>query len=110
HGERNWLILSVIACVLGMASKESMVTAPLMIVAYDRVFIFDSWKETWRRRMQLYVPLAATWMVLAALVWSGPRFRSAGFSSGVSPWLYLLNQAQMIVRYIRLSIWPSGLA
>ena len=109
HSERNWLILSVIACVLGMGSKESMVTAPLMVVAYDRIFVFDTWKETWQRRLQFYVPLAATWMVLAALVWSGPRFRSAGFSSGVSPWIYLLNQAQMIVRYLRLAIWPRGL-
>ena len=110
HGDPKWRAVAVVACVLGMASKESMVTAPLMIVAYDRVFVFNTWKETWQRRVQFYIPLAATWMVLAALVWSGPRFRSAGFSSGVSPWVYLLNQAQMIVRYLRLAIWPRGLA
>jgi tetratricopeptide (TPR) repeat protein len=105
----RWLIVAVVSCVLGMASKESMVTAPLMIVVYDRIFIFNTWKETWRRRWQFYVPLAATAVVLAALVWSGPRVRSAGFSSGVSPWLYLLNQAHMIVRYLRLAIWPRDL-
>ena len=105
----RWRIVAVVSCVLGMASKESMVTAPLMIVAYDRIFIFNTWKETWQRRGQFYVPLAATGMVLAALIWSGPRFRSAGFESGVSPWTYLLNQAQMIVRYLRLAIWPRGL-
>jgi tetratricopeptide (TPR) repeat protein len=109
HEEWKWRPVAVVACVLGMASKESMVTAPLVVAAYDRVFVFDTWKETWRRRAQFYVPLAATWMVLAALVWSGPRFRSAGFSAGVSPWMYLLNQAQMIVRYLRLAIWPRGL-
>jgi tetratricopeptide (TPR) repeat protein len=109
HSDKGWLTLSVIACVLGMASKESMVTAPLMIVVYDRIFVFRTWRETWQRRAVFYVPLAATWMVLAALIWSGPRFRSAGFSSGVSPWIYLLNQAQMIVRYLRLAIWPRGL-
>jgi protein O-mannosyl-transferase len=109
HGDPKWRAVAVIACVLGMASKESMVTAPLMIVAYDRIFVFSTWKETWQRRVQFYIPLAATWMVLAALVWSGPRFRSAGFLSGVSPWVYLLNQAQMIVRYLRLAIWPRGL-
>jgi len=108
-GEPKWRLLAVVSCALGMASKESMVTAPLMIMLYDRTFIFNTWKETWQRRATIYVPLAATWMVLAALVWSGPRFRSAGFSSGVSPWTYLLNQAQMIVRYLRLAIWPRGL-
>ena len=28
------------ACALGMGTKESMVTAPLMVVLYDRVFLF----------------------------------------------------------------------
>ena len=104
-----WFIVAVISCVLGMASKESMVTAPFMILVYDRVFVFGTFKEAWRRRWPLYVSLAATWVVLAALIWQGPRFRSAGFSSGVSPWTYLLNQAVMIVRYLRLAVWPSGL-
>ena len=48
----RWLVVAVVvACVLGMASKESMVTAPLMIVVYDRIFVFSTWKETWRRRV-----------------------------------------------------------
>jgi tetratricopeptide (TPR) repeat protein len=105
----GWRIVAVAAAALGMASKESMVTAPVVVAVFDRIFVYRSWKETWQRRGGLYVPLAATWMVLAALIWSGPRFRSAGFSSGVSPWTYLLNQTQMIVRYLRLSIWPRGL-
>ena len=105
----GWLVVAVISCVLGMASKESMVTAPFMVLVYDRVFVFDTLKEAWRRRWPFYVSLAATWIVLAALIWSGPRFRSAGFSAGVSPWTYLLNQARMIVRYLRLAVWPSGL-
>jgi protein O-mannosyl-transferase len=46
---------------------------------------------------------------LAALLWSGPRPHSAGFSSGASPWTYLLNQTVMIVRYLRLAVWPSSL-
>ena len=80
-----------------------------MILVYDRIFVFGTFKEAWRRRWPLYVSLAATWVVLAVLIWQGPRFRSAGFSSGVSPWSYLLNQAVMIVRYLRLAVWPSGL-
>ena len=106
---RRWRVLAVLSCALGMACKESMVTAPLMILVYDRVFLFGTLKETWQRRWRFYAALAATWIVLAALIWSGPRFRSAGFSSGVSAWTYLLNQTLMIVRYLRLAIWPSGL-
>jgi tetratricopeptide (TPR) repeat protein len=104
-----WPGLAVVSCVLGMASKESMVTAPFVILVYDRVFVFGTFKEAWRRRWPFYASLAATWVVLAVLIAQGPRFRSAGFSAGVSAWTYLLNQALMIARYLRLAIWPSGL-
>jgi protein O-mannosyl-transferase len=92
-----------------MACKESMVTAPVLVALYDRVFIFDSIKAAVKERWQLYAGLAFTWLVLALLVSSGPRIHSAGFSSGVSAWTYLLNQAVMIVRYLRLAVWPSSL-
>jgi protein O-mannosyl-transferase len=105
----RWLAGAVVACALGMGSKESMVTAPLMVVLYDRVFLFESLRSAWRRRWAFYLALAATWLPLAALVASGPRFRSAGFSAGVSPWTYLLNQTLMIVHYLRLAVWPRGL-
>jgi len=105
----RWLVLSVVSCALGMASKESMVTAPLMILVYDRIFVFATLREAWQRRWRFYLSLAATWIVLAALLASGPRFRSAGFTSGVSSWTYFLNQTLMIVRYLRLAIWPAGL-
>src|SRR4029453_9133238 len=34
---------------------------------------------------------------------------TAGFSVAVRPWTYLLNQVEMIARYLRLSFWPSPL-
>lgn len=62
-----------------------------------------------RTRWALYAGLAATWIVLAAVLWSGPRLHSAGFSTNVSPWTYLLNQTVMITRYLRLALWPRSL-
>ena len=63
-----------------------------------------------RRRWPYYAGLCATWLVLVALLWSSPRGDSAGFAgASVSPWTYLLNQSVMIVRYLRLAIWPRGL-
>ena len=57
-----------------------------------------------------YAALCATWLVLVALLWSSPRGDSAGFAgASVSPWTYLLNQSEMIVRYLRLAFWPRGL-
>jgi len=104
-----WQAAAVVACALGMGCKESMVTAPLMIALYDRVFVFDSLKEGFRARWRFYAALAVTWLELAALMWTGPRIHSAGFSTGIQPWTYLLNQAVMVVQYLRLSVWPRSL-
>jgi tetratricopeptide (TPR) repeat protein len=105
----RWLVTAVAACAAGMACKESMVTAPVMVVLYDRAFVFGSMREAVRRRGRFYAGLATTWLILAALLSSGPRMYSAGFSTGVSPWTYLLNQSVMIVRYLRLVLWPRSL-
>jgi protein O-mannosyl-transferase len=104
-----WELGAVLLCSAGMASKESMATVPLIVVAYDRTYLYDSWKEAWRNRRRLWFCLAATWLVLVLLLWSDPRGGSAGFESGVTPWTYLLNQTLMITRYLRLAICPQGL-
>ena len=107
---RLWTVACVTACALGMATKETMVTAPLAVVLYDRIYLFASFKDALRQRRVLYAGLAATWLVLAALIWQGPRSLSAGLSaSGGSVSTYLINQAVMIVRYIRLAVWPTDL-
>ncbi len=107
--QRRWPIAAVALCAAGMACKESMVTAPVMVVLYDRAFVFGSLKEAFARRWWLYAGLAATWVVLLLLLQSGARINSAGFSAGVGVWTYLLNQTVMIVRYLYLAIWPWSL-
>jgi Flp pilus assembly protein TadD len=107
--KRMWQSLAVVSCALGMLCKESMATAPVMVALYDRVFAFDSWRDAVRDRLRLYVGLAATWLVFVAVVLSGARSSVAGFSSGVSPWTYLLNQTVVIAHYLRLAFWPRGL-
>jgi hypothetical protein len=105
----RWSAIAVGTCAAGMACKESMATAPLMVALYDRVFLFDSFKQAIKARRRLYAGLSLSWLVVAVMMWSGPRVHSAGFSSGVSPWTYLLNQSVMIVRYLRLAFWPRDL-
>ena len=107
--KRAWQALAVVSCALGMLCKESMATAPVMVVLYDRVFAFDSWRDAVRNRLLLYVALAATCLIFVAIILGGARSGVAGFSSGVSPWTYLLNQTMVIAHYLRLSFWPKGL-
>jgi Flp pilus assembly protein TadD len=112
HGPRHrvpWSVAAVVFCALGMATKETMVTAPLLVLLIDRAFVFSSFSQAFVARGRLYAGLAATWGVLAALMLTGARADSVGFSLGVSSWTYLLNQAVIITDYLRRSIWPYPL-
>jgi protein O-mannosyl-transferase len=106
---RAWRAIAVVSCIAGMACKESMVTAPVVVMLYDVIFVFESPRKAIGERWRFYAALCTSWVLLAALVWSGPRVYTAGFSTGVSPWTYLLNQTVMIPRYLHLAIWPRDL-
>lgn len=104
-----WPAFAVLCAAIGMTSKESMATAPLVVLAFDAIFVSRSPRRALADHRRLYVGLAASWIVLAAINIGGPRFRSAGLGSGVSPFTYLLNQGEMIVTYLKLTVWPSPL-
>jgi tetratricopeptide (TPR) repeat protein len=106
-----WQAAAVAACLLGMGTKEAMVTAPIMVLLYDRVFVSASLREALRRRRVLYACLAATWLLPAALLIlsGGGRGAAAGFARGMTAWQYARTQFGVIVRYLRLSFWPSPL-
>ncbi len=108
---RGWPILAVAACVLGMASKEVMVSAPLMVLLYDRTFVAGSFRDAWRQRRGLYAGLAASWLLLGYLVAStgGNRGGSIGFGIGVDWWAHAATQFRAVTRYLELSLWPSPL-
>ncbi len=106
-----WLTLSVLACLAGMATKEVMVTAPVLALLYDRTFLAGSFAGAWRQRRGYHLALAATWLLLAVVLagGGGTRGAAAGFGLGVSPWAYLLTQSDALVLYLRLSLWPHPL-
>ena len=105
-----WLVLSVLACLLGMGAKEVMVSAPLIVLLYDRTFRAGSFRAAWRRRGWYYAALAATWLPLAVLASrSGNRGATMGVGSGVGVGDYWRTQLPALTHYLRLAIWPQPL-
>jgi Flp pilus assembly protein TadD len=104
-----WYAAAVLACLLGIASKEILVTAPLLVLLYDRTFLAGSFAAVWRRRWGLYVGLAATWCLLAYLVLSTSLIGRQAELGAPDPWSYARSQPGVIVHYLRLSVWPSRL-
>jgi tetratricopeptide (TPR) repeat protein len=111
HRPRLWFGLSVVACALGMMCKEVMVSAPVMVLLYDRAFDSGSFRESWRRHWTLYLGLAATWVVLGLVLASGqlPATLGTMHRLGLSWWQYLLTEPGVILHYLRLSVWPRPL-
>jgi tetratricopeptide (TPR) repeat protein len=105
-----WRLASIFCCLAGMATKEVMVSAPLMVLLYDRTFVAGTFREAWRQRWKFYLGLAGTWLLLGYLMTTGNgRGGTVSFGGGISAWTYALTQFRAIVHYLRLSIWPQPL-
>ncbi len=113
---RWWYTAAVIFCALGMGSKAVMVTAPVVILLYDRVFLSPSIIQTLRRRWTLHLGLGATWGVLWAcgavhsVLSPAAKGTHVGFGfAGVTPLDYAFTQFGSLVHYLGLSVWPYPL-
>lgn len=107
----RWLAAGVVCCALGMTAKEVMVSAPLLVLLYDRTFVAGSFRAAWQARRLFYGALALTWLPLAWLVASTHgRGGTAGTDvAGMNAWTYLLTQCDAIPRYLGLAFWPRPL-
>jgi tetratricopeptide (TPR) repeat protein len=126
---RLWTVAAVVSCALGIGSKQTMVTAPIIVCLWDWIFMLPSdpgsrttdpgsrttdpenASSPSQSRRWLYGGLAATWIILAALVATERWPHSIGFArEGWTPWTYLLTQSGVIVQYVRLAFTASPLA
>jgi len=106
HG-RLWAMAAVVACALGMGTKETMVTAPVAVLLYDWVFVARSGRDL-AGRWRLHSALLLTWTVLVVLIATTAHDAARDFDDGKTlP--YLLAQPRIILHYLRLVFWPDEL-
>jgi len=107
-GRIVWASLATVACLAGMASKEVMVSAPIVVLLFERTFLVGSFAQAWRRSWPLYVALAGSWTLLWALNANGPRSVSSGFHLGVPAHVWWFTQAKVLMMYLKLVVvpWP----
>jgi len=107
-----WYVAAVAACWLGMGSKEVMVTAPVVVALYDRVFLSDSWKSLFKARGWVYLGFlpAILWMFFQVLTTSNTFAveRDVSEWNHFTRWEYLRSQPRSILHYFRLVVWPTG--
>ncbi len=103
-----WYVLSATACLLGMGTKEVMVSAPLMVLLYDRAFVSRSFREAWTGHRRLYLGLASSWLLLGYLM-AALHHPGIGYGLECTWWGYALTECRAVVQYLRLALWPHPL-
>jgi Flp pilus assembly protein TadD len=109
-----WLAASLVTCLIGMGSKEVMVSAPLMVLLIDAVLVtgggLGGIGAALKSRPKYYGAMFATWLLLGALILSTRnRGGSMGYGIEVTLGQYLLTQGPAIAHYLRLVFWPAPL-
>jgi Tfp pilus assembly protein PilF len=108
---------AVIATIAGMLTKESMFTAPLLIVMLHVVVMGGTWKRaTWQALphlvCMLIIPVLA---LLTSHAQSGSGNVAAAMqiaASSKDPAYqahYFLTQLGVMLEYVRLIVWPQGM-
>lgn len=109
---RRWMNAALIACGIGMGTKEVIVTAPVVLFIYDCLFAPSGWREVLRQRWKIYTALFLTWGIFAMLFIMGMTLameKGLSLVSVISPWRYALTQSAVILHYFRLSFAPLSL-
>lgn len=113
HGAQRplrWQAAAAAACLAGAGCKETIATAPIAVLLWDRAFVFPSLAAALRARRGFYAGLAMTWLLLGAMLAFAGQSLAGGFATArVSWWTYFLNQPRMIARYLGLTVWPGPL-
>ncbi|HEY6358449.1 MAG TPA: tetratricopeptide repeat protein, partial [Vicinamibacterales bacterium] len=110
-GRRGWLVVSIVAWLLALASKEVAVMFPFVILAYDRLVCPGSKEDRRWRLMHLHLPvyLCALIAVVVRLV----VFAQVENASGIRViWPYALAEIDVVRRYLLLLLMfdPNGQA
>lgn len=103
-----WLGVSVAACFAGMCCKESMLTAPIVVLLYEWAIVGVGFRAALRRHTPYYAVLAASWLLVGWLM-IGLSGRGVGHTAEVTAWNYALTQTKALCTYLRLAGWPAPL-
>ncbi len=106
-----WHLAAVCAMLLGTGVKEVIVTAPIMVLLFDLIFIRPgSLKAALSRSRLLYAGLFLCWIPLLLLVAGGGTASAGAVTSSVGTFAYARTQPQVILHYLRLTFFPAGLS
>jgi len=104
-----WLVAATVLCQLGSLSKEMIASLPAVALVYERTFVTGSFRRAIAESWPLYVGLALAWIPQVAMNYRGARTPAAGFELGLPAYMWWFTQAEVLLLYLRLTVWPYPL-
>ncbi|MCH6564125.1 MAG: hypothetical protein IH800_17090, partial [Myxococcales bacterium] len=116
-----WYATAVISAGVGMACKAIVITAPALLLLYDRVFLSTSTREVLSRRFRVHLGVLLIVLgvgagvgILQTIVTRIPEPREPSetrlsIGRAASPMEYYRTQPEILLHYLSLAYWPADL-
>ena len=94
---------------LGFGFKETVVTLPAGILLYDYIFVAKANIRALLLRWRFYLSFVVIGAAGSYWLLRGDLELIQGFGGPLQAWRYFLTQFRVIITYIRILVFPSGL-
>src|SRR5262245_30432091 len=105
-----WSLVVLVPFFLGALSKETVISLPAVLLAYDFLFFAKADFRAVLRRWSFYVTYVTGGLVaIAVLLRTGVAASLGAGIANLSPWRYFLTELRVVSSYVRLLFFPVGL-
>ncbi len=110
-GRTTWLTIAIVAALAGMASKEVMVTAPVIVLLFERTFVAGSFSPRMADIVALVRRLVLNLGLFGLSSITTCRSRGCrGFRSRIARSRLVAHANQGALVYLKLTVWPWPLS
>ncbi|MBI5845384.1 MAG: tetratricopeptide repeat protein [Deltaproteobacteria bacterium] len=105
----GWMV-AIPAFFLGLGTKEILVTAPVVVAAWQFLFAPRPFKSALWRSAPVYAAFFAGVLILAySLISSETKFYKSAYAYDLNRLNYAMTQPAVLVHYLKLAFWPRPL-
>jgi hypothetical protein len=116
-----WTIVAIFVAGVGAGSKAVIITAPVMALVYDRIFLSPTFAKAMRQRVFIYAGTMLSIIMVGSVSNAIPTVlrvtshaqRKGGLAKTTgraqTPMQYRAAQPEVVLHYLKLSTWPKDL-
>jgi hypothetical protein len=107
---RWWRLLSFLAALASLFSKENAAGLVVVLAGIDRLFVSGSWRMIWREHRWFWCGFGGVWLLALGWIATGSRLEEWDALPVLgSPWAYFKTECRVVFHYFQLLVWPDPL-